>query len=286
MESDLQDFFASLDRCIALALDTLQHRRDDLAYIEHVERRLEENLRVFLAIEMVARANLGEQRRSLLQQLAHELANLLSEVSNLKTVNRWDNHSYTPPVLSTEGRPKYNITKEQLDQLRETGMAWKDIALCLGVHPRTVYRRRMEFGLDDSFTEINDDTLDSQIQDVVRLTPNAGETLIRGSLRARGIIVQRWRVRERLNIIDPIGRTVRQRLPIMRRRYDVGCANNLWHIDSNHKLISWRFVLHGCIDGHSRAIIYVRCFPNNKADTVLGCFIDGVNRFGTPTRVR
>ena len=98
--------------------------------------------------------------------------------------------------------------------------------------------------------------------------------------------MQRWRVRQRLHIIDRIGRTLRQRLPIMRRRYDVGCANNLWHIDSNHKLRSWRFVLHGCIDGHSRAIIYLRCFPNNKADTVLGCFVDGVNRFGTPKRVR
>ena len=153
MEIDLQDFFASLGRCIALALDTLQHRRDDFAYIEHVERRLEEHFRVFLAIEMVARANLDEQRRSLLQHLASELANLLSDVSNLKTINRGDNDGYAPPVSSTEGRPKYDITKEQIEQLRETGMAWKDIALCLGVHPRTVYRRRMEFGLEDSFTE-------------------------------------------------------------------------------------------------------------------------------------
>ena len=81
MESGLQDFFTSMDRCIALVLDTLQNRWDDLVYIEHVERRLEENLRVFLAIEMVARANLDERRRSLLQQLANELGNLLSEVA-------------------------------------------------------------------------------------------------------------------------------------------------------------------------------------------------------------
>ena len=181
MESGLQDFFTSLDRCIALVLDTLQNRRDDLAYIEHVERRLEENLRGFLAIEMVARANLDERRRSLLQQLADELGNLLSEVANLKTVNHGDNHGYAPPMSSTEGRPKYIITKEQIEQLRETGMAWKDIASCLGVHPRTVYRRRMEFGLEDSFTEISDDALDGEIQDIIRLTPNAGETLIRGS---------------------------------------------------------------------------------------------------------
>ena len=54
-------------------------------------------------------------------------------------------------------------------------MAWQDIALCLGVHPLTLYRRRMEFGLSSSFTEISDDALDIQIQDIVRLTPNAGK---------------------------------------------------------------------------------------------------------------
>lgn len=58
------------------------------------------------------------------------------------------------------------------------------------------------------------------------------------------------------------------------------------HIDGNHKLISWRFVHHGCIDGFSRAIIYVRCCPNNEAATVLQLFQDGVQRFGLPYRVR
>ncbi len=32
--------------------------------------------------------------------------------------------------------------------------------------------------------------------------------------------------------------------------------------------------------------MYLRCFPNNKADTVLQCFVDGTDRFGIPMRVR
>ena len=28
-------------------------------------------------------------------------------------------------------------------------------------------------------------------------------------------------------------------------------ANYVWHIDSNHKLILWRMVIHGAIDGFS-----------------------------------
>ena len=57
-------------------------------------------------------------------------------------------------------------------------------------------------------------------------------------------------------------------------------------MDSNHKLIAWRFVHHGCIDGYSRAVIYVKCCNNNEAATALQLFEDGVHRFGLPSRVR
>ena len=39
-------------------------------------------------------------------------------------------------------------------QLRETGMNWTSIARCLGISVQTLYRRRMEFGVEDNFTEI------------------------------------------------------------------------------------------------------------------------------------
>ncbi len=58
------------------------------------------------------------------------------------------------------------------------------------------------------------------------------------------------------------------------------------HIDSNHKLIAWRFVFHGCIDGYSRTVIYLECCTNNRAYTVLTFFQQGVARFGLPYRVR
>jgi len=45
-------------------------------------------------------------------------------------------------------------------------------------------------------------------------------------------------------------------------------------------------VLHGCIDGYSRCIIYVRCADNNRASTVLSFFQEGVQAFGLPKRVR
>ena len=56
--------------------------------------------------------------------------------------------------------------------------------------------------------------------------------------------------------------------------------------DSNHKLITWRFIIHGCIDGFSRTVIYLTCRTNNRAATVLELFESGVEEFGLPSRVR
>lgn len=60
----------------------------------------------------------------------------------------------------------------------------------------------------------------------------------------------------------------------------------MWHIDGNHKLVNWRFVVHDCTDGYSRAIVYLKCALNNLASTVLQYFIEGTHEFGLPLRVR
>ena len=176
-------------------------------------------------------------------------------------------------LRNTGGRPAYIITKEMIEQLRETGMNWRSIATCLGISEQTLYRQ-------NNFTDITDEELDRQIQQTLDLKPYSGETYVRGSLKGRGINVQRLRITESLKRIDGIGRAVRRRYTIFRRAYNVTDPNHLWHVDSNHKLISWRLVIHGCIDGYSRAIVYLKCCTENKANTVLQCFKQGVQEFG------
>ena len=58
------------------------------------------------------------------------------------------------------------------------------------------------------------------------------------------------------------------------------------HIDGHHKLIRWRFVIHGGIDGYSRKIVYLKCSTNNRAATVLDLFQEAVRDHGLPSRVR
>lgn len=48
----------------------------------------------------------------------------------------------------------------------------------------------------------------------------------------------------------------------------------------------WHLIIHGCIDGYSRRIMYLHCSDNNHAETVFRQFHNTVLENGLPSRVR
>ena len=72
------------------------------------------------------------------------------------------------------------------------------------------------------------------------------------------IRVKRETVMELLRIIDPEGVMIRSRKKFKRRKYSVPVPNHIWHIDGYDKLKPYGFPIHGCIDGFSRKIIWMK----------------------------
>ena len=73
----------------------------------------------------------------------------------------------------------------------------------------------------------------------------------------------------------------------MRRRvYSVPYPNFISHIDGHHKLVRWRFVIHGAVDGFSQTITYLHCSNKNRASTVLDLFQNSVALFYLPDHIR
>ena len=164
----------------------------------------------------------------------------------------------------------------------------KDIAHMLGCSKRTIERRMAMHGLNarTRYTPIRDEDLRDMIKQILQFNSNMGEKSVEGALRARGVVIQRARVRDIIYDVDSIGVQERLRNTLHRRVYNVKSPNALWHVDSHHKLIRWRLVTHGAVDGYSRVIPYLLLAGNNRSDTALSGFLRGVDRYGLPSRVR
>ena len=128
--------------------------------------------------------------------------------------------------------------------------------------------------------------LDETIISIKQDYPNDGEVLMQGHLLRMGIRVTRKSLRESIHSVDHANVIARHRSLISRRAYSVPYPNYIWHIDSNHKLIKWRYVIHGAIDGFSRTIVYLNCADNNRSSTPLDFFRSAVTQYGLPNLIR
>ena len=263
---------------------------NDRCHIEHVMYKLEQVIQIGIS---------SDEQGLWLQVFPEHLLDTLIYVFN--TLSEATMAFYSGSMMSVRqpatipkdsaGRPAFEIPRETLKLFLSYGFTLVKIAEMLGVSAKTVSRRIKEFGLKEEcpkYTDITNDDLDKIVSDIYREFPSCGIRRMKGYLTAKGINVQWERVTSSLWRVDPEGIILRsmQLNLINRRRYFVPGPLYLWHLDGNHKLIRWGFTIHGCIDGYSRRIMFFNASTNNKANTVFNLFLEAVNRFGIPQRVR
>ena len=156
-----------------------------------------------------------------------------------------------------------------------------------GVSERTIYRRMTEYDLKiTDFYRVPDNQLDLEVLPLANVHPFCGKIMLRKLLKDRGFNIERYGLRDSIYRVNDFGVQARKKRRLNKRVYNVKGANHLCHIDTNHKLIKWHIIIFGAIDGYSRLPVSLECINNNKATTVLSCFLKGVETYGIPSRVR
>jgi hypothetical protein len=181
---------------------------------------------------------------------------------------------------------KFSADPLAIDMFRSQGIGNGMLAEDLNVDRTTLYRRTRNTINQDRFTRLTEEEIIKLVTDCHKSLPNAGYRMIVGLILSKHIYLRKEQVRKILAQIDPIGTAARKKHRLKRRVYSVPCANSLWHLDGNHKLIPWKFVIHGCIDGFSRFIMYCKCSTNNKSITMAQLFYEACDKYFIPSRVR
>ena len=247
-------------------LPTLDEREDAVEATE-----------ILLQVAVLIESLLPDGGNAIIREIQHVLSLMRAE---------FDEYVYVQ-VVRRVGHPALQIQQHQLTFLLENYFKITDIAGLFGCCTRTIQRRIRDFGIEQHrFSDISDEVLDEMVSETVHLQPSYGIRTIQSRLKARGFILQRDRVRDSIHRVDPTGIEMRLRRSLHRRQYSVPTPNSLWHVDGYHKLIRWRLIIHGGIDGYSRIPVYLRVASNNRADTVFDAFSFAVTKFGLPSRVR
>lgn len=145
-----------------------------------------------------------------------------------RTAQEWDLHldeidlnfSYLAPTIRCSiGRPRFDISRDQLEYLSSMSFTWTRIASMLGVSRMTIYRRRVEYGIPSRPGHaLSDDDLEIVLHRVSAEQPAMGETMMWGRLKSMGFHVTRRQLRHVLTEIDPLQRALRWNTQLTRRQ--------------------------------------------------------------------
>ncbi|MGH0144479.1 UNVERIFIED_CONTAM: hypothetical protein FKN15_002908 [Acipenser sinensis] len=233
-EEDIVNSFNGVLRCLEQI--TRHEFNNEIIILERLHRDLEDHTRIVSSMLSVCNSFTGEPEHT---QVLIRILEMIYNTFRL-SLNEYEtrplcpaNASFRVPVPPTVrtgavGRPRYCISREQINHCISPGFRWQSIATCFGIHRRTLFRLRHRLRIQpQSFAAISNHDLNREIFNILQNTPNAGETYALGSLRGRNLRVQRWRVRQSIRDVDPVGRAFRPRMAIRRRIYNVQSPNQL-----------------------------------------------------------
>ena len=211
-------------------------------YLQHCLERLETKISSVALIrrsfaDALSRSGLTAQQisivhhyKELLDELIMNLNEVLTEVNNCLDSSGISYHSSTVHN-GRRGRPRFEVTADQLEYLVSLSFSWTCIARMLGISRMTLYRRRVQFGMLQRGRTIGYNELLVLLQQIRKEFPSIGEVMVLGKLRALGYHVLRDQLRRGIRETDPINTALRAITgPISRRVYSVPGPNSLWHM--------------------------------------------------------
>ena len=148
----------------------------------------------------------------------------------------------------------------------------------------TLLRKLKQYGLSrrnlNGQTQVVD--VRKRIEEIVSGPGSAGGyRSLWHTLELEGLRVPRIIVQHLLREIDPEGVSARKAHRLKRRVYSNPGPNYAWHLDGYDKLKPWGFPMHGCIDGFSRRILWLKVARSNNSPEIPGqYYIETVAELG------
>ena len=185
--------------------------------------------------------------------------------------------------------------EELITRYFRQGFVYEKILLFLssyhGIHMslRTLKTKLNSLGLHRRSNVVDNDVLRDRIRRELDGPGNsAGYRSVWHTLTLEGIQVPRETVRLIVKELDPEGVKERRARTLRRRTYRTPGPNYVWHVDGYDKLKPYGFPVHGCIDGYSRKILWLKVSRTNNDPAVTGQhFLDAVEKYdGCPSILR
>lgn len=154
------------------------------------------------------------------------------------------------------GRPTKEVDKDLISFMfgPSRNLSITKMAHNLGMHRNTLARKMKSLGVEKQYSPISNDHLQSIIRTYREENPDTGQSYVISHLRSQHLRVQRARVRDAIEAVDGVGVRLRERAPIVRRKYSNPGPMAVWHMDGHLKGILWGVSIHGIVDGYSRKV--------------------------------